>query len=116
MPVPQEVRDKITRNKELNANMMKYQVATIEGKVIFLQEAEWVLNSKKPIPEGKLVAHKDGNTLNNQFDNLYLVDENTKYGDFHQESNKVFHENNLEKNKEFIERQFVDIYKILFKK
>ena len=106
---------KETINEELLANLMNYQVATIEGKDIFLQEAEWVLNSKNPIPEGKLVSHKDGNALNNNFNNLELVDENTNYGDLHQESNKVFHKQNIENNKEFIKKHFQDIYDVLFK-
>ena len=101
--------------KEIQANTMKYMVATIEGKDIFLQEAEWVLNNKKPIPTGKLVAHKDGDTLNNSVDNLAVVDENEEYGDLHQRSNKVFHEENYKDNEQYIEKHFPDIYNVLFR-
>ena len=65
--------------KEVEANTMQYMIATIEGKDIFLQEAEWVLNNKKPIPTGKLIAHKNGDTTNNSVDNLEVVDENEQY-------------------------------------
>ena len=114
MPVPQKVRDDLKKKQDLNANAQKYKVATIEGKNIFLQEAEWVLHYKKPIPKGKLVCHKDGNPLNNNIENLDLVEENDEHGDFHLESNKVFHEQNLEDNKDFIKFHFDDIYNVLF--
>jgi len=100
--------------KEVEANTMQYMVATIEGKDIFLQEAEWVLNSKKPIPTGKLIAHKDGNTMNNSVDNLVVVDENEQYGDLHQRSNKIFHEENYKNNEQYIEKHFPDIHNVLF--
>ena len=102
--------------QELQANTMQYMVATIEGKDIFLQEAEWVLNNEKPIPTGKLVYHKNGDTTDNVANNLLLVDENEHYGDLHQRSNKVFHEENYKKNEKYIERNFTDIYKVLFQK
>lgn len=92
---------------EDEANTMKYMVATIEGKKVFLHEAEWVLHNKKPIPSGKLVYHKDGNTLNNEITNLDLVDENKEYGDLHEKNNKIFHEDSLDM--EFITKHFSDI-------
>lgn len=94
---------------EKDANTMKYMVANIENKLVFLHEAEWVLNTKKPIPSGKLVYHKDGNTLNNEYSNLDLVDENSEYGDLHE--NKIFHEDSIDKP--FIQKHFPDIYKLL---
>jgi hypothetical protein len=111
MPVPKDVRIKTEKMKELSANLMKYHIANIDNKVIFLQEAEWVLHNKSPIPTGKLVAHKDGNPLNCAIENLYLVDEGN---DFHAESNKVFHEHNLTLYKDFIKEHFYDIYEVLF--
>lgn len=114
MPVPKEVRERENLKRILESNALNYKVANIEGKMIFLQEAVWALNKKEPIPNGKLVCHVDGNPLNNNFDNLKLVDENKEHGDFHQESNKVFHEQNVEANKDFIKRNFDDIYQVLF--
>jgi len=110
MPVPEEIRERMSKVQGNEANLMKYMVATIEGKDIFLQEAEWVRHTGKPIPTGKLVAHKDGNTMNNEFTNLILVDENKEYGDLHQKSNKVFHEENVVKYEDFIKKHFPDIY------
>jgi hypothetical protein len=83
---------------------------TPEGNiVVFLHEANWVLNNKKLIPEGMLVAHKDLNPINNQIENLYLVSENKEFGDLHH--NKVFHENSF--NKGLIYEHFPDIAKVL---
>lgn len=109
MTAGKKVIDKKTISAEKEANTMKYMVATIDNKLVFLHEAEWVLNSKKPIPAGKLVYHKDGNTLNNEYSNLDLVDENSEYGDLH--NNKIFHEDSIDKK--FIEKNFSDIYEIL---
>jgi hypothetical protein len=100
--------------KETEANTLKYMIANIEGKNIFLHEAVWVLNSQKPIPSGKLVSHKDGDTMNNNFDNLELVDENVEYGDLHQRSNKIFHDDYYMNHKEFIKKHFDDIYMVIF--
>lgn len=114
MVIKKEQRDTVNEKLEFDKNRMKYMVANIEGRTIFLQEAEWVLNTKESIPKGKLISHKDGNPMNNEFSNLELVDENSEYGDLHQNSNKVFHEENYKNNKDFIERNFKDIYEILF--
>jgi hypothetical protein len=97
---------------EMDANRMKYMIATIDGKTVFLHEAEWVLGNKKPIPKGMLVFHSDGNTVNNAIPNLDLVDENSSYGDLHRDTNKVFHSQNIERNKEYIRVHFQDIYKM----
>ena len=97
-------------------NIQNYYVGTFYCKNtkkdvdVFLHEAVWVLESKKLIPEGKLVAHRDGNTYNNGVDNLYLVDENKDHGDLH--TNRTFHENCFDKG--FIKEHFEDIYSILF--
>jgi len=96
--------------RENLANQQKYMVAIIENKEVFLHEAEWVLNNKKLIPEGKLVAHKDGDTNNNNVKNLELVDENKKYGDLYKD--KVFHEGNVDL--QFIEKYFNDIYRTIY--
>lgn len=115
MPVPEEVRKREELKRVLHANALQYKIARIEDKDIFLQEAVWTLHSKKPIPTGKLVSHKDGNPLNNEFKNLKLVDENKEYGgDFHKDKNKIFHEENYQNNKDFIQKHFPDIYRVLF--
>lgn len=36
-----------------------------------------------PIPDGKVVHHKDGNSLNNEFENLELVASNSAHQDLH---------------------------------
>jgi hypothetical protein len=97
---------------EMDANRMKYMVAEIDGKTVFLHEAEWVIGNKKPVPKGMLVFHKDGNTVNNAIDNLDIVDENSEYGDLHRDNNKVFHEQNVDRHKEYIRVHFQDIYNI----
>lgn len=102
--------------EETDANTMQYMIATIEGKDIFLHEAEWVLNNKTFIPTGKLVSHKDGCTMNNVIENLELVEENKDYGDLHQGSNKIFHEENYKKYDEYIKKHFPDIHNVLFNK
>jgi len=101
--------------QELKNNTMNYLIADIEGKEVFLHEATWVLGNKKPIPTGKLVYHIDGNPMNNDITNLGLVDENKEYGDLHQASNKIFHEQNIFKYEKFIEDNFDDIYEVIFK-
>lgn len=113
MPVPENIRDK---NQLVNSgNLMKYMVGKFEdphtGKPVqvFLHEAVWVLSNKQLIPEGKLVAHKDGNPLNNEPENLYLVDENKEHGDLHE--TRVFHENS--NNMELIQGHFPDVYAAL---
>lgn len=113
MPVPNKVRD---QNKLVNSgNLMKYMTGKFEdprtGKPvqIFLHEAVWVLTNKTLIPKGKLVAHKDGNALNNDPENLYIVDENEEYGDLH--NNRVFHEDC--NNMDLIKGHFPDVYKII---
>jgi hypothetical protein len=94
---------------------MKYMVGKFEDPDtkkpvrVFLHEAVWVLENKCLIPEGKLVAHEDGNPLNNEVSNLHLVDENKEYGDLHE--SKIFHEN--ENNMEIIKGHFPDIYQKL---
>lgn len=110
MPVPTDVR---VQNQLVNSgNLMKYMTGKFEdpqtGKPIqvFLHEAIWVLDKGTLIPDGKLVAHIDGNPLNNEISNLHLVDENKEYGDLH--DNKVFHEN--ENNIELIKGHFPDVY------
>lgn len=107
--------DKLSQ-KEMDANSMQYMIATIEGKDIFLHEAEWVLNNKTFIPTGKLVYHIDGNSMNNVIENLGLVEENKDCGDLHQCSNKVFHEENYKKYEEYIKKHFPDIHNVLFNK
>ncbi len=101
-------------SNETQENTMKYMIASIDGKEIFLHEAVWTLNSAKPIPEGKLVAHKDGNTMNNDYDNLYLVEENDSHGDLHKDSNKIFHQGNYKDHEEYIRKNFSDISSVLF--
>jgi len=101
-------------NNETEANTMKYMIASIDGKDIFLHEAIWVLNSSKPIPSGMLVAHKDGDTMNNEYDNLYLVSENNNHGDLHIDSNKIFHQEKYKENRDYIRKHFSDIASILF--
>lgn len=114
MPVPNELREALDEKRDMEGNIMKYQVANIEGKLVFLQEAVWALYNKEFIPTGKLVAHKDGNTLNNEPSNLELVDENKKYKDLHLDKNKIFHVENMDQNKEFIKKHFNDIYQVLY--
>ena len=96
------------------ANSDLYSVADIDGKSIFYHEALWVKVNGKPIPNGMLVFHKDGNPMNNDPDNLDIVKENENYGDLHSDENKVFHEHNYKSNEEFIKEHFDDIYCILF--
>ena len=100
---------------ESKQNIMNYMVMNEDNKTIFLHELNWVINNEKPIPNEKLVFHKDGNTLNNHFSNLDLVDENKDFGDLHEDKNKIFHEKNYQKNENFIKKHFPEIYKILFK-
>jgi len=113
MPVPNNVRD---QNQLVNSgNLMKYMVGKFEDPTtgnpvrVFLHEAVWVLENKTLIPEGKLIAHRDGNPLNNEVSNLYVVDENSEHGDLH--DNKVFHED--ENNIELVKGHFPDVYKAL---
>lgn len=92
-------------------DLQNYSCGTFDNKTVFLHEAVWVLDNKKLIPSGKLVAHRDGNTLNNNASNLYLVDENKEYGDLH--DNKTFHQDGLDK--ELIVKHFPDIAEIIFR-
>lgn len=96
------------------ANSDLYMVASIDDRDVFYHEAIWTKFNKRLIPSGKLVYHKDGNPINNDPDNLDLVDENKDYGDLHQENNKIFHEQNIDQNKNFIRIHFQDIYEVLF--
>ncbi len=95
------------------SNVMNYMVGTFESDgvihYVFLHEAEWCLGNKKPIPEGMLVAHIDGNTTNNNLKNLYLVPENKDHGDLH--TDRVFHEKTL--HKKLIKEHFEDIAQAL---
>lgn len=100
-----------------------YMMATIEGIDIYYHEAVWVLNSGNPIPENKLVAHKDGNTMNNTYDNLELVDSFEDHSDNQskdqsndqsKDRQKLFHENNYKDYKYYIEANFRDIYDRIF--
>lgn len=113
MPVPKDIRDK---NEIVNSgNLMKYQVGTFErtnpqtnlseSVQVFLHEVIWVLEHKQLIPDGKLVAHQDGNALNNEIDNLHLVDENSEHGDLHDV--KLFHVSNFDP--EFTKAHFPDV-------
>jgi len=113
MPVPTDIR---TQNQVVNSgNLMKYMVGKFEDPItkepvrVFLHEAVWVLEHGTLIPEGKLVAHEDGDPFNNDASNLQLVDENKEYGDLHE--SKIFHEN--ENNMEIIKGHFPDIYQKL---
>ena len=91
-------------------DLQNYSCGVFDNKTVFLHEAVWVLENKKLIPSGKLVAHRDGNTLNNSASNLYLVDENKKYGDLH--DNKTFHQD--VQDRELIVKHFPDIAEIIF--
>ena len=104
------------KREEIDANTMNYMIASMDDKEIFLHEAVWVLNSRKPIPDGYMICHKDGNTMNNDFDNLGLVEENRDYGDLHKSSNRIFQESSYRENSEFIKKHFDDVYDVLFKK
>ena len=94
-------------------DVMNYMVGMFESDgvlhTVFLHEAEWCLGNKKPIPKGMLVAHKDGNTKNNNIQNLYLVPENKDHGDLH--TDLVFHEGSL--NVKLITEHFKDIAQAL---
>lgn len=102
--------------QEIINNTLDYVIAEIEGKFVFFHEAVWALYHKRPIPDGKLVFHKDGNTYNNNIENLDLVDENKEYGDLHSAKNKIFHESMVkdEQNKEFLKEHFNDVYQVLY--
>ena len=100
--------------KQNIANSDLFMVADIAGLTIFCHEAVWTKFNRKPIPTGKLVFHKDGDPMNNDSSNLDITDENTDAGDLHEEKNKIFHEHNYIKNKEFIRVNFDDIYEVLF--
>lgn len=88
-----------------------YMMATIDDIDVYLHEAVWVLNSGKPIPSNKLVLHKDGNTMNNSYDNLELIDE---FDTTPSTRHKLFHENNYKDYKYYIESNFRDIFEKLF--
>ena len=96
------------------ANSDLFMIADIEDKEVFYHEAIWAKANKKLIPEGMLVYHKDGNTVNNDPDNLDLVEENKHHGDLHKEENKVFHEHLIDQNREFLRKYFQDVYQEIF--
>lgn len=105
--VTEEERQKI-------ANSDLFMVAEIDGKTIFYHEAVWAKFNGKPIPTGYLVYHRDGDPMNNEPDNLDLIEENRDYGDLHEKTNRVFHEENFMTNREFIRDNFEDVYEVLF--
>lgn len=110
-PPPKQIEDS---DSAPPGDVMNYMVGTFESNDgtfhdVFLHEAEWCLGNKKPIPKGMLVAHKDGNTQNNNILNLYLVPENKEHGDLHMD--KVFHEDSLNVN--LIKIHFSDIAQAL---
>ena len=102
----------------------QYQIADIEDKNIFFHEYIFVLYTQKPIKKNHLVLHNDLNTLNNNPKNLFSVDVNDpllknsdkveEINDFHQEKNKIFHEDQIETNKEFLRKHFKDVFDIFF--
>lgn len=104
---------KTDEEREKLHNSDLYMIAEIEGKVVFYHEAMWCKANGKLIPSGYLVFHKDGDPLNNDPDNLELVEENSEHGDLHQDSNKVFHSHNWEANRDFIERNFDDVFEAI---
>lgn len=104
---------KTDEDRQRIANSDLYMVATIDDKDIFYHEAIWVKVNEKPIPTGMLVYHLDGNPMNNDSDNLGIVRENIEHGDLHKESNKIFHEHNIQNNKQFIKDNFRDIYDVI---
>lgn len=89
-------------------NKINYMVAEIDNKIVFYHEAVWASNHGL-IPKNKLVYHKDGNTSNNNIENLDLVDENKEHGDLH--VHKIFHEDNYDKK--FVKKHFSDVYKTI---
>lgn len=100
----------------------EYQIADIEGKNIFLHEYIFALYHKKPIPSNSLIVHNDGNTLNNHPENLKSIDIEdplfkkafSEIDDFHKTKNKIFHQDQIETNKEFLKKHFKDIFDIFF--
>lgn len=90
-----------------NENEMNYCIANIEGKTVFLQEVVWTYCNGL-IPDNCLVNHKDGNTQNNNSDNLELVEENTEYGDLHKMQDRIFHKSTYNEN--FVKKHFHDVY------
>lgn len=96
------------------ANSDLFMVADIDNRTIFYHEAIWVKANGRPIPTGYLVYHLDGNPMNNDADNLDLIEENKTYGDLHENSNKVFHEENYKNSEQFIRTNFEDIWEVLF--
>lgn len=81
--------------------------STGKDVVVFLHEAEWVINTKKLIPKNMLIAHKNGDIHNNNFNNLYLVKENNEFGDLHKD--RIFHEDTVDVD--LIKEHFDDIYR-----
>ena len=90
-----------------NKEYIKYMIAEIDEKEIFYHEAVWAMCIGL-IPDDKLVAHKDGNPMNNDIENLYLVDINKEYGDLHKHSNKIFHMSTYDPI--FVQKYFNDVY------
>jgi hypothetical protein len=111
----QQLAEASTEEERQNiANSDLYSIAVIEGKDIFYHEALWTKVNRTPIPTGMLVSHKDGDPTNNEIENLELVEENTSSGDLHKTANRIFHEENVEANKIFLQEHFLDVYEILF--
>ena len=51
----------------------RYGRVWLDGKMILIHRAIWILNNKKIIPEGMQINHIDCNPMNNKIENLELV-------------------------------------------
>lgn len=91
--------------------MQDISCAKIDGKLIFEHEAIYALATRRPIPKGHLVGPIDGNWDNLDINNLYAVPE--RDNDYHTSKNRVFHEDHIADNIDFIKTHFNDIYTVL---